>query len=57
MTASHALAEHCRFCTLADEMIRDRISVGPLDAKLSEKLQLDLEYVNAAKSCQPGVTK
>ena len=43
ITALHALAEHCNFGTLADEMIRDRIVIGLLDAKLSEKLQLDPE--------------
>ena len=43
ITALHALAEHCNFGTLTDEMIRDRIVVGLLDAKLSEKLQLDPE--------------
>ena len=42
-TPLHALAEHCNFGTLTDEMIRDRIVVGLLDAKLSEKLQLDSE--------------
>ena len=39
----HALAEHCNFGTLTDEMILDRIVVGLRDAKLSEKLQLDPE--------------
>ena len=39
--ALHTLAEHCNFGTLTDEMIRDRIVVGLLDAKLSEKLQLE----------------
>ena len=43
ITALHVLAEHCNFGTLANEMIRDRIVVGLLDAKLSEKLQLDPE--------------
>ena len=43
ITALHALAEHCNFGTLTDEMVRDRIVVGLLDAKLSEKLQLDPE--------------
>ena len=43
ITALHALAEDCNFGTLTDEMIRDRIVVGLLDAKLSEKLQLDPE--------------
>lgn len=41
ITALHSLTEHCNFGTLTDEMIRDRIVVGLLDAKLSEKLQLD----------------
>ena len=43
ITALHVLAKHCNFGTLRDEMIRDRIVVGLLDAKLSEKLQLDPE--------------
>ena len=43
ITALHALAEHCNFGTLTDEMIRDRIVVGLLHAKLSEKLQRDSE--------------
>ena len=43
ITALHALAEHCNFGTLTDEMIRDRIVVGLLDVKLLEKLQLDPE--------------
>ena len=43
ITALHALAEHCNFGVLTDEMIRDRIVVGLQDAKLSEKLQLDAE--------------
>ena len=42
-TALHALAEHCNFGTLGEEMIWDRIVVGLLDTKLSEKLQLDPE--------------
>ena len=37
------VTEHCNFGTLTDEMIGDRIVVGLLDAKLSEKLQLDPE--------------
>ena len=43
ITALHTLAEYCNFGTLTDEMIRDRIVVGLLDAKLSEKRQLDPE--------------
>ena len=42
-TPLHALGEHCNLGTPTDEMIRDRIVVGLLDAKLSEKLQLDPE--------------
>ena len=33
----YALAEHCGYADLHDEMIRDRI-VGLRDARLSEKL-------------------
>ena len=36
ITALHALAEHCNFGTLTDEMIGDRIVVGLPDAKLSD---------------------
>ncbi len=43
ITAIHALAEHCEFGALRDELIRDRIVVGIQDARLSESLQLDSE--------------
>ena len=43
ITDLYALAEHCGYGTLHDEMIRDRIVVGLRDAALSEKLQLDAE--------------
>ena len=43
ITALYALAEHCDYGTLKDQMIRDRIVVGLQDLKLSEKLQLDPE--------------
>ena len=43
ITALHALAEHRNFGTLTDEMTRDRIVVGLIDAKLSEKMHLDPE--------------
>ena len=43
ITALYSLAEHCGYASLHEEMIRDRIVVGLLDAKLSEKLQLDPE--------------
>lgn len=41
ITAVHKLAEYCKFGTLRDELIRDRIVVGIRDVTLSEKLQLD----------------
>ena len=41
ITMWHVMAENCTYGTLKDEMIRDRIVVSLLDAKLSEKLQLD----------------
>ena len=41
ITALYALAEHCTYGVLHDEMIRDRLVVGISNAKLSEKLQLD----------------
>lgn len=43
ITAIHALAEHCVFGALRDELIRDRIVVVIQDARLSESLQLDFE--------------
>ena len=43
VTALYALAEHCSYGALHDEMIRDRLVVGLQSAKMSEKLQLDSE--------------
>lgn len=43
ITDLYALAEHCSYGGLHDEMIRDRLVVGLRSAKLSEKLQLDAE--------------
>ena len=43
ITSLYCLAEHCAYGTLHDEMIRDRIVVGLLDANLSMKLQMDPE--------------
>jgi len=43
VTALYALAEHCGYADLHNEMIRDRLVVGLRNAKLSEKLQLDSE--------------
>ena len=37
----HKLVEHCDYCALKDDMIRDTIVVGLCDEQLSEKLQLD----------------
>ena len=37
----NALAEHCGYGDLRDEMIRDRLVVGIRDRKLLERLQLD----------------
>lgn len=41
ITALYALAEHCGYGNLHEEMIRDRIVVGIRNSSLSEKLQLD----------------
>lgn len=43
ITDLHGLAEHCNFRELKEELIRDRIVVGLLDAALSEILQMDSE--------------
>ena len=53
ITALNALTEHCNFGTLTDEMIRDRVVVGLLDAKLSEKLKLDSELTLPKAVNQP----
>ena len=37
----HHLAKSCKFGSLQDELVRDRIVIGILDKKLSEQLQLD----------------
>ena len=47
ITGLHTLAEHCQFGAPREELIRDRIVVGILDAKLSESLQLDAELTLA----------
>lgn len=51
---SRTLTEHCNCGTLRDEMIRDRILIGFIDAKLSEKLR---PRVDTAKSNQTGAAK
>jgi len=43
VTALYALAEHCEYGELHDQMIRDRIVVGIHDSSLSVKLQLDAD--------------
>lgn len=57
ITDVHALAEQCNFGTFKDELIRDCILVGMLDAKLSERLQLKetltlQETITAAKQSE-----
>ena len=39
----NALADHCGYGQLRDELVCDRIVVGIRDAKLSQKLQMDPE--------------
>ena len=41
ITSLYALAKHCNYGSLHDEMIRDRVVVGLRNAQLAEKLQLD----------------
>lgn len=41
VTALYALAEHCNYGVLHDELIRDRLVVGLTDKRLSERMQLD----------------
>jgi len=41
ITDLFSLVIHCSYGQLHDEMIRDRIVVGLLDASLLEKMQLD----------------
>ncbi len=43
VTALYALAEHCNYSALHDELIRDRLVVGLADRRLSERMQLDYE--------------
>jgi hypothetical protein len=47
VTSLHKLADSCDFGALREELIRDRIVVGILDAKISERLQLDRELTLA----------
>ena len=50
ITSLYGLAEHCDFGILKNELIRDRIVVGTLDRKLSEKMQLDA-HLTLEKAC------
>ena len=55
ITDLFCLAEHCVYGQLRDEMIRDKLVVGLLDASLSEKMQLDAELTSdkaIALACQ-----
>ena len=45
VTNLYALAEHCTYGELPDEMIRDRLVVKLQSVKLSEKLQLDAKLI------------
>ncbi|CAG9770307.1 unnamed protein product [Ceutorhynchus assimilis] len=40
ITSLHALAEHCDYGALKEELIRDRIVIGVANEKVSERLQL-----------------
>ena len=54
ITDLHSLAEYCEYGTLGEEMIRDRIVVELLDAKLAERLQVqaDLTLVKAGNEAR-----
>lgn len=56
VTALYALAEHCSYGVLHDELIRDRLVVGLSDKVLSERMQLDAE-LTFGQSCQDGTSK
>ena len=43
ITDLYALAEHCKYGILHDELVRDHLVVGCRDRRLSEKLQMDSE--------------
>lgn len=58
ITSLYALAKHCGYDQLHDEMIRDRIVVGIRNIALSEKLQLkaDLTLEMAIQTVRQGET-
>uniref|UniRef100_A0A3Q1GR83 Retrotransposon gag domain-containing protein n=1 Tax=Acanthochromis polyacanthus TaxID=80966 RepID=A0A3Q1GR83_9TELE len=43
VTARYALAEHCNYGLLHAELLRNRLIVGLLDKRLSERMQLDAD--------------
>ena len=43
----HSLAKYCQYGDMKEEMIRNRLVVGLLDANLSEKLQLHADLTLA----------
>ena len=47
ITSLHTLAETCKYGTLQDELIRDRLVIGLRDVALSERLQLDSDLTLA----------
>ena len=60
ITELYALAEYCEYGALREEMIRDRLVVGLLDATLSEKLQSDPDLAlekAIAKVCNAETVK
>ena len=59
ITALYALAEHCNYGTLHNEMVRDRIVVVIRDSSLSEKLKFDVLTLTTAiaKICQAEEVK
>ncbi len=57
ITALNALSEHCAFETLREELIRDRISVGLKDAKLSERATSTTWKPNIGESHNYGQTE
>ena len=60
ITELYALAEYCEYGALQEEMIRDRLVVGLLDATLSEKLELDPDLTlekAIAKVCNAETVK
>lgn len=52
ITDLYALAEHCGYGALYDEMIRDRIIVGIYNSKLSERSQLNTDLSLASAVSQ-----